>query len=57
MGNPQRPQQKLHCTPMPGLVAGQVTNRKPWCRNTSELTRANQQVAHVSQKKALRWPQ
>lgn len=28
-GKPQRPPQGLHCTPLPGLVAGQATSRSP----------------------------
>jgi hypothetical protein len=41
-----------HCCDGAGLSGGNY-----YQPSGSELTRANQQVAHVSQKKALRWPQ
>ena len=44
-GNPQRPPQDLHCTPLPGLVAGQATNRTPSCRNTAGASGGTTQTA------------
>jgi len=44
-GNPQRPPQELHCTLLPGLVAGQATNRAPSCRNTAGASGGSTQTA------------
>lgn len=43
--NPHRPPQELHCTLLPGLVAGQATNRTPSWRNTACASGGTRQTA------------